>query len=133
MNGLLPPEKQLCLNFSSGWLIKFQKLWDLKFVKLHGESGDADDEAIAASLPYIYQKLKNYNINDIWNADETGLTRVMTENAPIQHPTQMRTATSSLLVLKRSLRPCPSPSEFSKMGNVLIRRRYGVWCICKCI
>ncbi len=50
MNGVLPPEKQLCLNFSSGWLIKFKKRWDLKFVKLHGEGSDADDEAIAAKL-----------------------------------------------------------------------------------
>ncbi len=59
MNGVLSPEKQLCLNISSGWLIKFQKRWDLKFVKSHGESSDADDEAIAASLPYIHQILEN--------------------------------------------------------------------------
>ncbi len=54
-------------------LSKFQKRWGLKSFKLHGESGDADYEAIAASLPYIQQRLKNYNINDIWNADGTGL------------------------------------------------------------
>ncbi len=67
-------------------------------LSLHGESGDADDDEIAVSLPYINQKLKNYNRN----ADETSLTRVMTEKAPIQHPTQMETAMSSLRALKRS-------------------------------
>ncbi len=85
MNGVLLPEKQLCLNFSSGWLIKFQKHWDLKVAKLHGESGDADDEAIAATLPYIHQKLKNYNINYIWSADETGLKYRLAPCTTIAH------------------------------------------------
>ncbi len=40
------------------------------------------------ALPYIQQRLKNYNINDIWNADETGLYYRLAPCTTIAH-TQM--------------------------------------------
>ncbi len=76
--------------FLQDGLIKFQKRWDLKFVKLHGESGDADDEPIVASLPYIHQKLKIYNISDTWNADETGLNYRLAPSTTIAHAQMSR-------------------------------------------
>lgn len=72
-NLLLPPESRIKLNFSNGWLQKFQRRWQLKSWKLHGESGDADNEAMESKLPSIQERLKPYELRDIYNADEFGL------------------------------------------------------------
>lgn len=72
-NAELPPERQISLRFSDGWLNKFKPRWGLRSFRIHGESGDADTGAIEVDLPPIHAKLKDYEDEDIFNADECGL------------------------------------------------------------
>ena len=60
------------LKFTAGWLWNFQRRWNLKARKLHGEASDADDEAIAQALPDLRNLCPEYRPEDFWNADETG-------------------------------------------------------------
>lgn len=85
VNDKLGVEDQIYFHFSSGWLGNFQKRWGLKLIKPHGESNDADDNEIVRSLPILQEKLKHYNINDIWNADETGLNYRLAPCKTIAH------------------------------------------------
>lgn len=72
MNLSLPPQKQTKLMFSSGWLTRFQKRWNLKSIKSHGESGDADQAAIDRQMPLLRSTIQFYKHCDVFNADEFG-------------------------------------------------------------
>ena len=69
-NEKMPPEARKVLNFSGGWLCNFKDRWGFRVFKSHGESGDADVEAIAWDLPKSNEILKDYSPNNIFNADE---------------------------------------------------------------
>lgn len=72
MNEELPSNQKKNLKFSDGWLSNFQRRSNLRSLKCHGESGDADDGAIKEALPEIRRFLQIYNADDIFNADEFG-------------------------------------------------------------
>ena len=72
MNLSLQLQKQTKLMFSSGWLTRFQKRWNLKSLKSHGESGDADQAAIDHQMPLLRSTLQLHKHCDIFNADEFG-------------------------------------------------------------
>ena len=72
-NFLLPEEKKINFKFSDGWLGKFKKRWNLRIIKSHGESGDADMVAVAQELPDIQNVIEKYDRKDISNANECGL------------------------------------------------------------
>ena len=65
------------LKFTAGWLWNFQRRWNLKARKLHGEAGDADDEALAQALTDLPNLCHEYRPEDVWNADETGCNYAM--------------------------------------------------------
>ena len=60
-------------KFSVGWLVKFQQRHNLRSVKLCGESGSADEQAIRDHLPGIIEEVKKYRHCDVFNMHETGL------------------------------------------------------------
>ena len=62
--------QQIDLTFSNGWISKFEKRNNFKAYKSHGESGDADEEAIRNAMPSLRATLSMYRLNDIFNADE---------------------------------------------------------------
>lgn len=71
---LLLGENDKCeAQFSSGWLVRFMKRFNLKSRRIHGESGDADNNAVKNFLPKLREKIAAYRPADVWNADETGL------------------------------------------------------------
>lgn len=87
VNRSLPQEGQVSLRFTSGWLWRFQKRWNLKCRRVHGESGDADEDALQRELPVIQALCATYSADDIWNADETGLNYCMPPDRTISaHP-----------------------------------------------
>ncbi len=70
VNAKLPKEKQIYLSFSNGWLEKFKSRWRLRSWKSYGESGSADNEAIALEFPVLQAYLRNFSLRDIFNAYE---------------------------------------------------------------
>lgn len=77
---LMEKAKQLAVKMNidfqpnSGWIWRWQKRNNIVFKKIHGEKNDADcsgaEDYIKTILPPI---LQNYKIEDIFNADESGL------------------------------------------------------------
>lgn len=70
---LLPPDRQVKITFSSGWLIRVRKRWKLRSRRVYGESGDADTDSIRDALPRLRAKVSAFELADVWNTDETGL------------------------------------------------------------
>lgn len=59
---------------TKGWLYRWQKRENIKFTKIHGESNDADHEAAENFTQNILPSMiENYEPEDIFNADESGL------------------------------------------------------------
>jgi DDE superfamily endonuclease/Tc5 transposase DNA-binding domain len=61
------------IKFSSGWLEKFKARHGIKRHIRHGESSSVDKEAIWLALPQLHDLLREYDLRDIYNFDETGL------------------------------------------------------------
>ena len=60
------------VNFSQGWLYKFQQRHKLHAVRIHGESGSADMRALEAAMPDLRAVVALYAPQDVYNMDETG-------------------------------------------------------------
>lgn len=60
-------------KFLHGWLYKFKKRHSLKRIVKHGEDASVDDAVIEEALPQLREILKEYDLKDIYNMDETGL------------------------------------------------------------
>ncbi len=69
----IPENKRFKMNFSNGWLYKFQKRHNFKCYRSFGEDNDADETEISNRLAVIHASLSKYAVSDIWNADEFGL------------------------------------------------------------
>ena len=61
------------IEYSNGWLDRFQKRYGFKGFKSYGESGSVDLTVIEEKLPELQEKLSAYAHHDIYNMDETGL------------------------------------------------------------
>lgn len=72
MNQTVEPDERTYLKFSNRQLALCKKRHNCKCFKSHGESF-ADDVATREALPRLQELCKNYNVNDIYNADEFGL------------------------------------------------------------
>lgn len=88
VNRLLPESSGVDLTFSAGWLWRFQRRWNLKSRKLHGEAGDADADAVERELPNLRLACDRYAKEDVWNADETGLNYAMPPDRTISQAAQ---------------------------------------------
>lgn len=73
LNEQLLIEKRTNLRFSKAWLFLFKQRNDFKMYRSHGESGDADEEAIREEVPLLHKMLSAFEAKDIFNADEFGL------------------------------------------------------------
>jgi Tc5 transposase DNA-binding domain/CENP-B N-terminal DNA-binding domain len=60
-------------NASAGWLDRFKSRYGLKNVNLHVEMGDVDIAAIDEEMRALRQKIAAYDLECIFNMDETGL------------------------------------------------------------
>ncbi|KAF5195054.1 hypothetical protein FRX31_015360 [Thalictrum thalictroides] len=67
--------------FSNGWLASFKLRHKIQSFRQFGESGSVDTELLAQSLPEIRKKLDTYELNNIYNMDETGLFYRMQVNS----------------------------------------------------
>ena len=60
-------------NYSQGWLQRFKKRHTISFHKSHGEADSANPVIVAEGRLQLKEDLKDYDPNDIYNMDETGL------------------------------------------------------------
>lgn len=73
------------LTFSNGWITRFKKRNGLRRRKLHGESSSAPLETLPQERKKLQQILRRYSLDDVYNADETGLFFRMTPNETLAH------------------------------------------------
>lgn len=50
---------------------------------MHGESGSVDQEAVQAAITHIQQTIAEFDPNDVYNMDETGLYYCLAPNRTI--------------------------------------------------
>lgn len=60
-------------KISSMWLEGFKKRHGIRDRRRHGESGEVDMELVENERPKIKEILDSYELEDIYNMDETGL------------------------------------------------------------
>jgi hypothetical protein len=75
-DGKLPNEARLKLgtfNASERWAKNVVQRHGMKSVTLHGEGGSVDVAAIAAGIERLRSTLRDYDPENIYNVDETGL------------------------------------------------------------
>jgi len=65
------PEDEL--SFSNGWIFKFELRNDLRSYRLHGEANSAPLETLPIQRQKLQEILSQYDPDNIYNADETGL------------------------------------------------------------
>src|SRR6266545_2877690 len=58
---------------SNGWVNSFKKWHNLKQYNIHGEAASAPLENLSTMREDLHQTLKDYNPEDIFNCDKTGL------------------------------------------------------------
>ena len=58
---------------SEGWLQRFRERHSILFRTLSGEAGDVDSSIVTEWKDKLPQLLKDYELKDIYNCDETGL------------------------------------------------------------
>ena len=66
-------EIEIEFKASKSWLHRFLKRYVLRHVNLHGEAGDVNREAVAEKAAEIHEQLKEFDVEFIFNMDETGL------------------------------------------------------------
>jgi hypothetical protein len=68
------------ITFSNGWLTRFKKRTGIRRRKFQGEAASAPIETLPTERKRLQEILSSYSLNDIYNADETGLFFRMTPN-----------------------------------------------------
>ena len=58
---------------SHGWLDKWKKRYNVKYLKICGESGDVHNETMKSSKERLPEIVQAYDNDNIWNMDESGL------------------------------------------------------------
>ena len=61
------------LKVPGGGLKNGKKLYNIKRVKICGESGEVSGETVASWKEQLPEIVKNYSNDDIWNLDESGV------------------------------------------------------------
>ena len=57
---------------SNGWLSRWKVRYNIKQMRISGESGDVSSETVDSWKERLPEILKGYETKDIWNLDETG-------------------------------------------------------------
>ncbi|CAG8804222.1 1741_t:CDS:2, partial [Gigaspora rosea] len=68
------------LKFSNGWITNYKKRNSLRRYKLHGEAASAPLESLPNERIKLQNLLSQYELEDVYNADETGLFYRMLPN-----------------------------------------------------
>lgn len=73
MNKMLPPEQQLNMRFSNGWLDKFQKRNNVSYRKPRNKDDPASEPAATPDPNPLRSAIKDFKKKDVWTAHEFGL------------------------------------------------------------
>ncbi|KAG9322752.1 hypothetical protein KVV02_007012 [Mortierella alpina] len=80
---ILPEDQPIKFKFSNGWLSRFKNRHGLKKYTTHGESESVDMEACKPRTEEIQGILADFDPEDIYNCDVTGLFLKTTSNTSI--------------------------------------------------
>ncbi len=58
---------------SRGWFDKWKKRYNVKYLKICGESGDVQGETVDSWKERLPQIVRGYDKDKIWNMDQSGL------------------------------------------------------------
>lgn len=58
---------------SNGWLARWKQRYNISHRRVSGESGDVSDVTVESWLERLPSILAGYEVQDVWNCDETGL------------------------------------------------------------
>lgn len=72
-NGPLRDGKGKEPTWSTSWAQKFIKSWNLTYHSMRGEAASVSWDEIKDEVQKIMEELNNYELDDIYNCDETGL------------------------------------------------------------
>lgn len=61
------------LMFSYGWAANFMHIWGFSHTKLQGEADSVPLLAIKVEVEVLQQMISRYNLDDVYNTDESGL------------------------------------------------------------
>ncbi len=133
------------MNFSKGWIWKFEKEHNFKFYRSHGGSGDADESAVLESVTYIQSRIQSSHLNDVWNADDFGLfykmaaiTTIGSARLPGHKKQKDRltflacanasgTEKFSFLVIGKSEKPRCFGNEYPQSLGIYFRSNFKAW------
>ncbi|EIW65589.1 hypothetical protein TREMEDRAFT_36150 [Tremella mesenterica DSM 1558] len=76
------------LKFSQAWLSSTKRRLNLRSRQLHGEAGSNDAVHVEAERARVQELLRGYDLNDIYNEDETGLCHAMTPDRGLSSTTR---------------------------------------------
>ena len=68
------------ISFSNGWIEKFKKRNNIHSYRFHGEANSAPLEILSEERKNLQEILQDYTLDNIFNADETGLFFRMAPN-----------------------------------------------------
>ena len=68
------------ISFSNGWIEKFKRRNNIHCYRLHGEANSAPLETLSEERNKLQTILQDYTLDNIFNADETGLFFRMAPN-----------------------------------------------------
>ncbi|KAA8912422.1 hypothetical protein FN846DRAFT_933045 [Sphaerosporella brunnea] len=68
-------------KFSVGWLAGWKEQYGVKEHKSHGEAGSAPISEAKQKMQQIHAILSPYDLQDIYNADETSFYRVQPDRS----------------------------------------------------
>lgn len=77
VSALVPEAEKITLEFNAEWLWNFQRCWNLKSRKMHGEAPDANARSIEEALRHLYEVCNGYSAGDIFKGDESGCNYAM--------------------------------------------------------
>lgn len=80
---------------SNGWLEKFISRYNIRFKTLSGESASVDTEDVTMWKQNLYMLIDDYNPDDIFNCDETGLYYKVLHTKSLVTPTESLKGTKS--------------------------------------
>lgn len=133
INSLLPQERYLNIMFRNGSMFYFQRLCNLKYVNSHGESGDADYQAISIHLPLFQSIIRKFSLNDLFNADGFSLFHFMSPDNTISRKDLRGMKKSEwkikqpLFLQRRWKLPYPPDGDWKWFSAALFWKTYRGW------
>ena len=76
-------------QYSNGWIIRFKNRHNISIKKIHGEAGASNVNDVAEGRKDMIKSLTGYDLNDVYNMDETALFYKLQPNSTLSTTTMV--------------------------------------------